>query len=161
MEHMFRAADCRQLPALVRVPNATTGWIAWALDAGAQGVVVPRVETEDDARQVVSAAYFFASWHARRWHRTGLVLWCSTANHRGACARAHQRDCANRNLHGRDECGKHCECAWYRRGLHRPIRPRAEPARLARVGAPQPGRRYRNNQGGLRRGGMLPRDFPS
>ncbi len=55
---MFRAADCRQLPALVRVPNATTGWIAWALDASAQGVVVPRVETEDDARQVVSAAYF-------------------------------------------------------------------------------------------------------
>ncbi|GAB3629133.1 hypothetical protein GCM10027419_39840 [Pandoraea terrae] len=55
---MLRAADCRQLPALVRVPDATTGWIGWALDAGAQGVVVPRVETEDDARQVVRAAYF-------------------------------------------------------------------------------------------------------
>lgn len=58
MEHMLRAAECRHVPALVRVPGATSGWIGWALDAGAQGVVVPHVETEDDARQAVSAAYY-------------------------------------------------------------------------------------------------------
>ncbi|WP_238264839.1 aldolase/citrate lyase family protein [Cupriavidus pauculus] len=46
------------MPALVRVPDAASGWIGWALDAGAQGIVVPRIEDEEGAQQVARAAYY-------------------------------------------------------------------------------------------------------
>lgn len=58
MENMLRAADACQIPALVRVPDFKGSWIQWALDSGAQGIVVPRVETEEDAKRVVDAAYY-------------------------------------------------------------------------------------------------------
>ncbi|QJI29546.1 4-hydroxy-2-oxovalerate aldolase [Pseudomonas sp. ADAK18] len=58
LENMIRAAECVQLPALVRVPDAKSGWIGWALDSGADGIIVPRVETEEDAQLIVKAAYY-------------------------------------------------------------------------------------------------------
>lgn len=52
LEGMLRAADLGPKPALVRVPEV--GWyIPRVLDLGAAGVVVPRVETADQARDAV------------------------------------------------------------------------------------------------------------
>lgn len=58
MEHMIRAAECAGITPLVRVPGVDPGAIQRALDAGAMGVVVPRVESADQAREVVAAARF-------------------------------------------------------------------------------------------------------
>jgi 4-hydroxy-2-oxoheptanedioate aldolase len=38
-----------RVPTLVRVPSATSEDLGWVLDAGAAGVVLPRVEGIDDA----------------------------------------------------------------------------------------------------------------
>ena len=51
------AAGCR-VPALVRVPDRGASVISRVLDSGAAGVLVPHVDTVEDARAVVSAARF-------------------------------------------------------------------------------------------------------
>lgn len=56
--NMLRAADLFRLPALVRVPEAMPWLIAEALDAGAAGVLVPRVSTAEQALTAVRAARF-------------------------------------------------------------------------------------------------------
>lgn len=55
---LIRAADAVSMPTLVRVPNSDSIWIATALDAGAGGIVVPQVETAEQAQAVVDAARF-------------------------------------------------------------------------------------------------------
>lgn len=45
-------------PAVVRVPANDPTWIHKALDAGADGVIVPHVRSAADARQAVSAAKY-------------------------------------------------------------------------------------------------------
>ena len=54
---MASAADLG-LEAWVRVPERDYGVIGRLLDGGATGIVVPRVETAEEARQVVNAARF-------------------------------------------------------------------------------------------------------
>ena len=58
LENMLRAAALHQVPALVRVPGLDGVSIAKALDSGAEGVLVPHVNTEQDARNVVRATRF-------------------------------------------------------------------------------------------------------
>lgn len=58
VEDMLRAADVHGTPALVRVAGNTPELIAAALDGGAAGVVVPRVNTAAEAESVVNAARF-------------------------------------------------------------------------------------------------------
>lgn len=55
---MIRAADLAQVPVLVRVPGPSETLIAEVLDAGATGVLVPRISTAEEARTVVAAARF-------------------------------------------------------------------------------------------------------
>lgn len=62
LEDLIRAAECCGLTPLVRVPGVEPGTILRALDAGAQGVVVPRVQDAQQARQAV---------HAARYHPLG------------------------------------------------------------------------------------------
>lgn len=57
-ENMVRAAALHGVPALVRVPGVDPVGIGHALDWGAAGVLVPRVNTADQARMVVDAARF-------------------------------------------------------------------------------------------------------
>lgn len=52
IENLVRAADATATPALVRVPELGPA-IGRVLDAGAQGVVVPRVETAEQAAEAV------------------------------------------------------------------------------------------------------------
>lgn len=58
LENMIRAAECAGLTALVRVPGVDAGVILRALDSGAQGVVVPRVQSAGEAEAAVRASRY-------------------------------------------------------------------------------------------------------
>ena len=51
-------ARCTTLPAIVRVPELSHSAIGRALSIGADGVLVPGVETADDARRLVRYSRF-------------------------------------------------------------------------------------------------------
>ena len=55
---LVRACNLVQRPAFVRVPGHEFGHIGLALDMGADGVIVPLVNTLDQARAIVQAAKF-------------------------------------------------------------------------------------------------------
>ena len=58
IEDLIRAADVHHVPAMVRVPGHTPEWIASVLDAGAAGVLVPRVSTAAQAAAAVQATRY-------------------------------------------------------------------------------------------------------
>lgn len=58
VENMLRAAALARCAALVRVPGIDPVAIARALDGGAAGVLVPRINSPEDARRAVDAARF-------------------------------------------------------------------------------------------------------
>src|SRR5262245_17804726 len=66
MRSMVQAAAIRATPVLVRVPWNEPGAIMRALDAGAEGVIVPMVNTVDEARAAAGASRYpplgFRSW---------------------------------------------------------------------------------------------------
>ena len=66
MRVMVQAAAIRSTPVTVRVPWNDPASIMRALDAGADGVIVPMVNTPDDARLAVGASKYpplgFRSW---------------------------------------------------------------------------------------------------
>ena len=55
---LVRACDLINRPALVRVPGHEAGPIGRALDLGAAGVIVPCVDTPEQAQSLVEAAKF-------------------------------------------------------------------------------------------------------
>ncbi len=55
MEHCIRAADAAGITTIVRVTETNESLIRQAMEAGAQGVVVPHIETAQDARRAVEA----------------------------------------------------------------------------------------------------------
>jgi 4-hydroxy-2-oxoheptanedioate aldolase len=55
---LVRACDLIRRPAIVRVPSHEYGGIGRVLDMGASGVIVPLVDTGDQARRLVMAAKF-------------------------------------------------------------------------------------------------------
>ena len=57
-ENLIRAADVHGVPAIVRVPGHLPDSIASVLDAGASGVLVPRVSSADQARAAVQATRY-------------------------------------------------------------------------------------------------------
>jgi 4-hydroxy-2-oxoheptanedioate aldolase len=61
LPNMLRAA---RIPAYVRVPNSNPESIQGALDNGANGVIVPRLRSPEEALRVVEAARFFP--HGKR-----------------------------------------------------------------------------------------------
>ncbi len=56
--NLVRTCDFIEKPALVRVPSHDYGAIGMALDTGAAGVIVPCVDTVEQARNLVNAAKF-------------------------------------------------------------------------------------------------------
>lgn len=58
LENMIRAAECASITPLVRVPGVDYASITRALDSGAQGIVVPRIRTAEEARAVVQMARY-------------------------------------------------------------------------------------------------------
>jgi 4-hydroxy-2-oxoheptanedioate aldolase len=59
-EHMCRAADAVDLPAIARVPQNDAPTILRYLDIGLSGIIAPHVTTVDDARRAVEACRYAA-----------------------------------------------------------------------------------------------------
>ncbi|OJY34457.1 4-hydroxy-2-oxoheptanedioate aldolase [Gemmobacter caeni] len=57
-EEMIRAAQLHGVPVIMRVPGHLPDSIAGVLDSGADGVLVPRVSTTDEARAAVAATRY-------------------------------------------------------------------------------------------------------
>jgi 4-hydroxy-2-oxoheptanedioate aldolase len=58
LAHLIRAAETSGLTPIVRVKENREHFIRNALEAGAQGVVVPHIATKEDAQKAVSYARF-------------------------------------------------------------------------------------------------------
>lgn len=58
LENMIRAAECAGLTALVRVPGMDAATVLRALDSGAQGIVVPHLQSRAEAEAAVSASRY-------------------------------------------------------------------------------------------------------
>ncbi|MFT4000931.1 MAG: aldolase/citrate lyase family protein [Rhizobium sp.] len=58
IEDLIRAADVHRVPAMDRVPGHAAEDIAAVLDAGAAGVLVPRISTAEEARAAVRATRY-------------------------------------------------------------------------------------------------------
>lgn len=58
LENQIRAAEASGIAALVRIPEASAARAQHALDAGAEGLLVPHVTSLDVAREIVSAAQY-------------------------------------------------------------------------------------------------------
>jgi 4-hydroxy-2-oxoheptanedioate aldolase len=58
VEAMCVAADRCDLTVIARVPDRSRGTITRFLDRGVNGIVVPHIETVEEAQQAVSAVYF-------------------------------------------------------------------------------------------------------
>jgi 4-hydroxy-2-oxoheptanedioate aldolase len=71
---MLQAAAIARTPALVRVPSAEPAGIMKALDAGAAGVLVPLVNTAEQARQAVAACRYPPAG-GRSWGPARAQLW--------------------------------------------------------------------------------------
>jgi 4-hydroxy-2-oxoheptanedioate aldolase len=73
---MLQAAAIAQTAALVRVPSEEPAWIMKALDAGAAGIVVPLVNTAEQARRAVQACRYPPAG-SRSWGPARAQLWNS------------------------------------------------------------------------------------
>ena len=58
IEMMCITAERHALTPIARIPDPTSATITRFLDRGVRGIVVPHVESVDDAKRVVDAAYF-------------------------------------------------------------------------------------------------------
>jgi staphyloferrin B biosynthesis citrate synthase len=88
LENMIRAAEAVGVTPLVRVSDIDPKEILRALDGGAQGIVVPRVENGAEMRRIVAACkYHPAGSRSLNGGRPGsfgkqsLADYCAKANH--------------------------------------------------------------------------------
>ncbi len=58
MENCIRAADASGITSLVRIMDNTPALARQAQEAGAQGIVVPHIETPQDARKLIDAVRY-------------------------------------------------------------------------------------------------------
>lgn len=72
-QQLIRACRAADIPVIVRVPDAEYHLVARTLDAGADGVIVPRVEGPKRAADVVSWAKYPAQ--GRRGYGAGPLLY--------------------------------------------------------------------------------------
>ena len=57
-QNLVRAGELTGLCPIIRVPENNSAWIARALDTGAGGVLIPQVESIEDAQRAVRAGRF-------------------------------------------------------------------------------------------------------
>jgi 2-keto-3-deoxy-L-rhamnonate aldolase RhmA len=82
------AATTRDVVPVVRVPTGDYHFIARALDAGAMGIMVPMVETAEQARQIVAATRYPPA--GRRGAAFGVAH-----DENAPCQRSHARGSPN------------------------------------------------------------------
>jgi len=90
---LVMAAEYRGCPPIVRVPNSSSDAILKTLDIGAHGIMVPRVNTPEEAKRVAQAARYYpqgcrgvASTRAADYGFTPLVDYFAAANRRNLVA---------------------------------------------------------------------------
>lgn len=59
LENMIRAAEAANITPLVRVADSQPGTILRVLDSGAQGVVVPNVQSREQAESIVRSSRYY------------------------------------------------------------------------------------------------------
>ena len=90
---LVQAAEYRDVVPIIRVPNSNSDTILKALDIGAHGILVPRVNTAEDAQHIARAARYYpmgmrgvASTRASDYGFTPLVQYFGLANQRNLVA---------------------------------------------------------------------------
>jgi 4-hydroxy-2-oxoheptanedioate aldolase len=58
LENMIRGSQCAGVPTIIRTPANRSEYIQKALDSGANGIQIPMVNTLDDVKEAVNAAYY-------------------------------------------------------------------------------------------------------
>ena len=56
--HMIRAGEAAGLSVLARVPSLDAGWIKKSLDMGAAGIIIPNIDTAEQAAEAVRLCRF-------------------------------------------------------------------------------------------------------
>ena len=90
VETMCITAERHQLTPIARIPDPSSATITRFLDRGVRGIVVPHVESVDDAKRVVDAVYFapagsrsFGAGRPEYWEngadRTAYMAACNDA----------------------------------------------------------------------------------
>ncbi|ORX41224.1 Pyruvate/Phosphoenolpyruvate kinase-like domain-containing protein [Kockovaella imperatae] len=67
---------------VVRVPTHEHNWIAWALDAGASGIILPHTETVEQAKAAVAAARFYTQGGHRSYPPFAMPLGINDGDHK-------------------------------------------------------------------------------
>jgi 4-hydroxy-2-oxoheptanedioate aldolase len=87
VEHMIRAAESFDITPIARIPNHEDSTILRFLDRGVQGIIVPHINTKEDAESVAKAARYYPDGHrgmagSGRAHDYGLgkdsTLWVNS-----------------------------------------------------------------------------------
>ena len=63
VEHMVRAAESFGITPIARIPNHEDSTILRFLDRGGQGIIVPHINTKEDAESVAQAARYYPDGH--------------------------------------------------------------------------------------------------
>ena len=139
VENMVRAAEVFGITPIARVPDHTDATILRFLDRGVQGIIVPHVNTREQAEAIAGAARYYPEGHrgsaGGRAHdynvhagRVESARWLNDAN---ASHRDDRRD-GGRRESGRDTGGARCRRA--ARGRERPGAEHGQPARRRSCG---------------------------
>ncbi len=80
VKSVVRYCEAARLPAIVRVPSKAYDHVARAADAGAEAVMVPMVDTDAEARELVSCLKYTPAG------RRGVALGIAHDNYRGSGA---------------------------------------------------------------------------
>lgn len=72
VKDMIRVGKASNLTCLARVPDAEYHLIARTLDAGAQGIMVPRVETKQTVQRIIKAAKY-PPWGERGYGPRSII----------------------------------------------------------------------------------------
>jgi 4-hydroxy-2-oxoheptanedioate aldolase len=92
LQHHLTAAQAHGLPVLVRVGQDDPGLVLRVLDLGAAGIIVPHVDTPEDARRAVAAA------HYPPLGERGFATYSRAGRFGAASIPGHLRDTADRTL---------------------------------------------------------------
>ncbi|PKB72391.1 MAG: hypothetical protein BZY87_00120 [SAR202 cluster bacterium Io17-Chloro-G6] len=63
VEHMVRAAEVFGITPIARIPNHSDSTILRFLDRGVQGIIVPHINTREEAESVAQAARYYPEGH--------------------------------------------------------------------------------------------------
>ncbi|KAI9033029.1 2-dehydro-3-deoxyglucarate aldolase [Hyaloraphidium curvatum] len=89
MEMIHAIASAGSTP-LVRIPNHGVEWVKWALDAGAQGIMIPMVNTKEQMETIIKYSKYppmgqrsyGPTWSKFGWNSSGPAGYSGTAGYK-------------------------------------------------------------------------------